>query len=324
MRAIAYHSYGTPDVLGLEDIATPTPASNEVRVQIRAAAVTAADSAFRRGNPWFARLFTGISRPKNPVLGTEFAGVIDAVGADVTEFRVGDQVFAASGDLLGAHAEYICLPADGALAHKPQGASFEEAASICEGALTALPFLRDTGQIRAGQQVLINGASGSVGSSAVQLAKHFGAEVTGVCSATNLDLVRSLGADHVIDYTAADFTTDGKTYDIILDAVGKRSFGRCRRALKPGGVYLRTVPTLSMLVLVPWTKLFGRKKARISFTGLRAAADKAKDLRFVRSLVEEGALKPVIDTCYRMEQAGEAHALVDSGHKRGSAVLSVG
>lgn len=321
MKAIVYHRYGSPEVLELADVETPAPGAKEVRVKIHAAVVSTADSAFRKGAPWAARLFTGLGRPKSSILGTEFAGEIDRVGEAVTRFRVGDRVFASSGAGLGAHAEFICLPEDGAMGAIPDGLTYEDAAAVCEGALTALPFLRDVAALKRGQEVLINGASGAVGCAAVQLAKHIGAEVTAVCGSTNVDLVRSLGADHVVDYTREDFTQSGREYDIIFDAVGKSTFSRCRGSLKPGGRYLATVLSWATLVQVGWTSIFGSKKASIAFTGLRPDAEKSDDLTLVRELVEAGALRAVIDDCYPMQRAAEAHRRVDGGHKKGAAIL---
>jgi NADPH:quinone reductase-like Zn-dependent oxidoreductase len=324
MQAVVFHQYGPPEVLKLEEVPQPVPQANEVLIRIRAAALSSADCATRAGDPFIARLAAGISAPKQPILGTEFAGVIEAVGSAVTRFRPGDAIYAASGLNFGAHAEYICLPEDGALAIKPANVTFEQAAAICEGALTALPFLRDAGKIQRGQTVLINGASGSVGAAAVQLAKHFGAEVTGVCSTANVELVKSLGADHVVDYKQADFTQSGQTYDIIFDAVGKSSFSRCAGALNKGGVYLTTVPSFGILWHAPWTALFGSKKAKIALTGLRKPDAKAMDLDMIRGLVEAGKLKPVIDRCYPLEQAAQAHAYVDTGRKKGNVILTMG
>ena len=262
-------------------------------------------------------------RPKKTILGSEFAGEIEAVGKDVKRFSEGDQVFAATGAALGAHAEYTCLPEEGALAIKPANMTYEEAAAICEGALAALPFLRDKGKIQSGQKVLINGASGSVGTSAVQLAKYFGAEVTGVCSTANLELVKSLGADKVIDYTQEDFTKTRQTYDIIFDAVGKSSFSRCRGSLKGRGIYLTTVPTLPILLQMLWTSKIGSKRAIITFTGLRPASEKTEDLLFLKELVEGGKLRPVIDRRYPLEQAAEAYKYVETGHKKGNVVITL-
>ncbi len=322
MKAIVYHEYGSPDVLRLEEVEKPTAKDNEVLIRVHAAAVSMAETIGRKGDPFIARLATGLTGPKKTVLGSEFAGGIEAIGKDVKRFSVGDQVFASSGASLGAHAEYICLPEDGAMATKPVNVTYEEAAAVSAGGLTALPFLRDKGKIERGQTVLINGASGAVGTSAVQLAKYFGAVVTGVCSTTNVELVRSLGADEVIDYTREDFTGTDETYDIIFDAVGKSSFSRCRGALKPGGIYLTTVPTPAIAVQMLWTSKVGGKRAVFAATGLRPAKEKAKDLLFLKELCEAGALKPVIDRRYPMEQAADAHRYVETGHKKGHVVIT--
>ncbi len=269
------------------------------------------------------RLAFGLRKPRRPILGTEFAGEIAASGKDVRRFKEGDQIFAATGAGFGAYVEYICLPEDGALAPKPVNATYEEAAAICEGGLTALPFLRDTGKIQHGHKVLINGASGAVGNTAVQLAKDFGANVTGVCGPTSVELVRSLGANTVIDYTKEDFTQTGQTYDIIFDAVGKSSFSRCKDSLEPGGVYLATVPSLALYAHVLRTAKFGDKKARVAATGLRPARERANDLLVLKALTEAGKFRPVIDHCYAMDQAAEAHRHVETGHKKGHVVISM-
>ncbi len=323
MKAIVYEKYGPPEVLQLKEVEKPIPKDDEVLIRIDAAVVTTAGMAARKGDPFIIRFFTGLIKPKSTIPGGEFAGEIEAVGKDVKRFREGDQVFAAPGTGYGSYAEYKCLPEEGALASKPANMTYEEAAAVCEGALTALPFLRDNGKIQSGQKVLINGASGAVGTSAVQLAKYFGAEVTGVCSTTNLELVKSLGADEIIDYTKEDFTKSGQTYDIIFDAVGKSSYSRCKGSLKQGGVYLLTVPTLAILLQMLWTSKIGSKKAIIAFTGLRPPSEKAKDLIFLKELVEAGKIKPVIDRSYPLEQIVEAHRYVDKGHKKGNVVITV-
>jgi len=278
MKAIVYTKYGPPDVLHLEEVQKPTPKDNEVQIKIHATTVTTAGLASLTGTPFIARIFSpdlGLTRPRVSILGVELAGEIEAVGKDVTRFKEGDQIFAEPGS--GTFAEHTCLAEDGLLAIKPANASYEEAAAACDGVLTALPFLRDGGEIKKGQKVLINGASASIGTFAVQLAKHFGAEVTGVCSSTNLEMVQSLGADHVIDYTREDFTQNGRTYDIIFDVVNKSSFSRCKGSLTQSGVYLSTFPTPG--VLLP--KL-GSKRAKFLATGLRPLADRLKDLNFLK------------------------------------------
>lgn len=322
MKAMVYATYGRPDVVKLQELTRPTPGPGEVLVRIRAALVTPSDAVSRAGTPYFARLYFGLTRPKFPVLGSEFAGEIAAVGSGVTRFRVGDEVI--GGDkTLGAHAEFLCVPEAGAIAPKPANLSFEESVAVIDGAMTALPFLRDSAGLRAGQRVLINGASGAVGVAAVQLAKHFGATVTAVCSSSNHELVASLGADAVIDYTAEDFTRGDRHYDVVFDAVGKSSFATCRRALTEGGIYLTTVPSPAILLEQAWTARFGKRRAGIAFTGLRDSADKADDLAVLATLVEAGSLVPVIDRRYRLEEIALAHEYVDTGRKRGSVVVTV-
>jgi NADPH:quinone reductase-like Zn-dependent oxidoreductase len=239
----------------------------------------------------------------------------------VTRFKPGDQVFGF--DMFGAYAEYKCMPENGALAIKPANISYEEAASVPNGALTALPFLRDKGKIQSGQAVLIYGASGSVGTAAVQLAKYYGAEVTGVCSTTNLEWVKSLGADQVIDYTREDFTENGKTYDIIFDTVGKISFSECKDSLKDEGIYLTTVPTPVIMLQALLTAKSGGKKVKFMAAGLRPAREKIKDLIFLTELIEAGKIKPVIDRRYPLEQIADAHRYVEQGHKKGNVVITV-
>jgi NADPH:quinone reductase-like Zn-dependent oxidoreductase len=323
MKAIVYTKYGLPDVAELKEIEKPTPKANEVLVRICATTVTATDSAFRKGEPLITRTFTGLIKPRITILGDMLAGEIEAVGPDVKLFKPGDQVFGSTGPGFGAHAEYICLPENGALAVKPANMTYGEAAAVCDGALTALPFLRDKAHIQRGQKVLINGASGSIGTVAVQLARYFGAEVTGVCSTKNLDLVKSLGADKVIDYTGEDFTKSGQTYDIIFDAVGKSSFSQCKRVLTQNGVFLSTNLSMATVPQVLWTSLIGGKKALVAATGLRPASERPKDLVFLRELIEGGRLKAVIDRCYPLEQTAEAHRYVDQGHKKGNVVITV-
>lgn len=319
MKAIVYTKYGSFDVLHLEEVTTPAPQDNEVLVKVFATTVTTAGLANVSGKPFIARIFSshlGLTRPKIRILGVELAGEIVAVGDQVTQFNLGDQILAEPET--GAFAEYICIPEGGLLAPKPANATYEEAAAACDGFLTAMPFLRDGGQIQSGHRVLINGASASIGTMAVQIAKHFGAEVTGVCSTANLELVKSLGADPVIDYTKDDFTRGGKTYDIIFDVVAKSSFSRCRRALTKNGVYLCTFPTPGTLV-----PRLGSKKAKFIATGLRPLEDRLKDLHQLKDLVETGTIRTVIDRRYPLEDIAEAHRYVAKGHKKGNVIITV-
>jgi 2-desacetyl-2-hydroxyethyl bacteriochlorophyllide A dehydrogenase len=314
MKAIVCTKYGPPEVLQLKEVKKPTPKDNEVLIRIYAATVTAGDCEARAFKfPilfWFPlRIMFGLIRPRIRILGQELAGEIDAVGKDAERFMEGDQVFAATGPGFGAYAEYKCQPSKYAIAIKPANMTFEEAASVPIG-VDALHFLRK-GKIQSGEKVLINGAAGSIGAHAVQLAKSFGAEVTGVDSTEKLDMLRSIGADHVIDYTKEDFTKSGETYDVIFDVVGKSSFSRCVRSLKQNGRYLLANPRLFLMVRGLWTSLTSSKKV---ITGL--ASYKTEDLVFLKELIEAGKLKAVIDRRYPLEQAAEAHSYVETGHKK--------
>ncbi len=320
MQAVICTKYGPPDVLQLTEVAKPTPKENEVLIKVHAGVVTPSDIAFRKGEPFIVKLIYGLTKPRLSIQGVEFAGEIEAVGKDVKLFKPGDQVFGMSPDRFGAHAEYICLPEDKPVIIKPTNTTYEEAAGLCDGATTALTFLRDVAKLQAGQTVLINGASGAVGTYAVQLAKHFGAKVTGVCSTANVELVKSLGADKVIDYTKADFTQSGQSYDVIFDAVGKRSFSLCQGALTPQGVYLTTVPTLAIVRDMLWTALRGGKKAKFATAGLMQNKD---NLNFLKALIEAGTIKAVIDRRYRLAQIAEAHRYVETGRKKGNVAITV-
>lgn len=322
MKAIVYERYGSPDVLKVKEVEKPTPKDNEVLIKTHATTVTSGDWRVRSlnvpvGFGLISRLFFGILRPRQPILGTELAGEIKAVGKDVRKFKVGDQVFAFSGARMGCHAEYKCMPEDGAVALKPPNLTYEEAAALSFGGTTALDFFR-RGKLQSGERVLVNGASGGVGTAAVQLAKHFGADVTGVCSTANVELVRSLGATHVIDYTKEDFTRNGETYDVIMDTVGTAPFSRSKGSLKEGGRLLLVVAGLPAMLQIPWVSITSSKKIIAGPT-----AERADDLRFLAELAEAGEFRPVIDRRYPSEQIAEAHRYVDSGRKKGNVIITL-
>ena len=316
MKAIVYTKFGPPEVLQLQEVGKPTPKANEVLIKIYATTVVKEDPDWRRSPG-----FNGLLKPRHPILGQELAGEVETIGSAVTRFKPGDQVFGMVS--FGAYAEYKCMPENGALAKKPTNMSYEEAASIPNGALTALPFLRDKGNVWNGQTVLIYGASGSVGAAAVQLAKYYGAEVTGVCSTTNLDWVKALGADQVIDYTWVDFTKNGKSYDIIFDTVGKRSFSECKGSLSDEGIYLTTVLAPEVMLQALWHAKSASKKVKFVAADLRTAREKIKNLDFLIGLIETGKFKAAIDRVYPLEEMAEAHRYVEQGHKKGNVVITV-
>ncbi len=324
MKAAVYEKYGAPDVVEIREVKKPIIKDNEVLIKIRATTVSSGDWRIRSldmpyGFGIMGRLFFGIFSPRQPILGTELAGEIEAVGKDVRKFKIGDAVFAFPGGGFGCHAEYRAMPESGNMALKPANLSYEEAAALSFGGSTALDFLKTKGNIQRGEKVLIIGASGTVGSAAVQLSKHFGAEVTGVCGTANLALVRSIGADKVIDYTKEDFTKNGETYDIILAAAATASFLRCKGSLRENGRLLMVLAGLPEMAQIPWAALTSSKKV---FGG--PAAERVQDLLIVKELAETGAFKPVIDRRYPLERIVEAHAYVDTGHKKGSVVITVG
>lgn len=311
--------YGPPDVVRIADVDKPSAGERDVLVRVHATTVNRTDCAYRAAKPFFMRALTGIARPRRAVLGTEYAGVVEAVGSDVTSFAVGDRVFGYNEGAFGTHAEYLAVPQDDAIAPMPDGVTFEEAAPGTEGAHYALSFVR-TARVRPGQTVLVNGATGGIGSAAVQLLKHYGATVTAVCDTTHLDLVKGLGADRVIDYTAQDFTRDEQRYDAVFDTVGKSTFGRCRRLLKPGGVYLSSElgPFGQNLLLPLVTPLFRGRRVKFPFP-----QQNQEVVRDLGGLIEAGSFKPVIDRRYPLEQIVDAYRYVETGQKIGNVVITV-
>jgi NADPH:quinone reductase-like Zn-dependent oxidoreductase len=322
MKAVVYEQYGGPDVLRFTEVPTPVPGPDEVLISIHATTVNSADWRVRSlevpaGFGLLSRLALGIRGPRQPILGTELSGVVASVGRDVTKFKPGDAVFAFPGVRMGCHAEYRCMAQDAAVALKPANLSHAQAATLSFGGTTALHFLRKAG-LGAGKSVLVNGASGAVGTAAVQLAKHFGAEVTAVCSGRNAAMVTSLGADHVVDYTKEDFTRNGRAYDVIIDTAGTAPFARSKASLRDGGQLLVVLGGLRDLLRIPWVALTDSRKV----IGGTATAT-AEDLRFLADLAERGELKPVIDRTYRFDEIVEAHRYVDTGRKTGSVVITV-
>lgn len=317
MRAAVYHRFGPPEVVRVAEVPTPRPRPGEILVRVRAAVVGATETVARQGIPRYARVAFGIVRPRNPVLGADFAGDVEALGAGVTRFVVGEPVFGTVAPGFRAHAEYLCVSESGAVATKLACLSYPSAAALVDA--TALHFLRDKAKLRPGESVLILGASGSVGAVAVQYAVHLGATVTAVCSGPNLDLVRELGAEHAIDYTSTDPTRTGARYDVVFDVAGKTPYPRCRPILRPGGRYLTTAPSPGMLLRT----VRGDAKAMVAFAGLRPPADKRRDLGVITDLVREGVLRPVVDTAYPLADIVDAHRKVDAGGKRGSVVVTM-
>jgi NADPH:quinone reductase-like Zn-dependent oxidoreductase len=320
MKAAVRTSYGPPDVVRVAEVDKPAASDGEVLVRVHATTVNRTDCGLRAAKPFFYRFFIGLTRPRVTVLGTEFAGEVEAVGGGVTSFQVGDRVFGFEGTRFGAHAEYLAVPETGLLATIPAGLSYEQAAPGTEGSQYALSLIRNA-NIRRGQDVLVNGATGAIGSAAVQLLKHLGAKVTAVCGSEHLELVKGLGADRVIDCTAEDFTRDEETYDVVLDAVGKSSFGRCRRLLRPRGIYLSTDlgPLSQNPFLALLTPLFGRRKVMFPIPR-RADRELARDLR---ELIESGAFRPLVDRRYPLDQIVEAYRYVETGRKLGNVVIVV-
>ena len=328
MKAIVYNHFGPADVLQLEEVEKPVPKDDEVLIRVHAAAVDYGDILARKGLPlsefwmplplWLpSRMFFGFTKPRVKILGAELAGEVETVGKGVKRFKPGDQVFAYLGQSMGGYAEYRCVPENGMVALKPVNITCEEAAVVPYGAIMALTMFRKV-NLQPGQKVLINGASGGIGSAAVQLAKFFGAEVSGVCGAPRLEYVKSLGADRVIDYAIEDFTQNGETYDVIFDILGKSSFSRCVNSLKQNGIYLLASFKMKPLFQMLWTKLAGDKKVICAL-----ASENPEDLDFIRELIEAGKFKSIIDRCFPLEQAAEAHRYAESGARRGKVVITL-
>ncbi|MFC1997353.1 NAD(P)-dependent alcohol dehydrogenase [Chloroflexota bacterium] len=331
MKAIVYTEYGPPEVLQLKEVGKPTPKDNEILIRNYAATVNYGDIVARNfkeisprkfNMPFPFWLITGMSfgfiKPKITILGSEFAGEVEAVGKDVKLIKQGDQVFGYRGQIMGAYAEYLVMPEDGTLAIKPVNMTYEEAVVVLWGAIVALNLLREKGNIQSGQKVLINGASGAIGSAAVQIAKSYGAEVTGVCGTPRLEFVKSLGADQVIDYTQKDFTQNGETYDLVFDILGKSSFSRCKNSLSQNGRYLLASFKMRQLLQMLWTSMIGSKKVICAI-----ASGSTEDLISVKELIEAGVIKAVIDRRFPLEQTAEAHRYVEEGHKKGYIAITV-
>lgn len=322
MKAIFCPKYGPPEVLQLKEVKKPVPKYNELLIRVYTVLVGIEDPIQRKGKPYFGRVFVGLTKPKKPILGTEFCGEIEEVGKDVKLFKKGDRVFGVTGAGFGCYAEYMCMPEAGLLSIKPPNMTDEEAAPVC-GALAAWNLLKAIANIQSGQEVLIYGASGSIGSAAVQIAKVFGAEVTGVCSSSNLDMVKSLGADKVIDISDEDFTQNGLTYDIIVNTSGKSSSLHFKNSLNKNGFYLTTYPTISILFQTFWTSMFNSKKVVFSATGLKPVSERLAFLKELIKLFKEGKLKTIIDHSFQLEQMIEAHRYVERGLERGNVVVNI-
>jgi len=324
MKAIIHTKYGPPDELQLLEVEKPVPGDNEVLIKIHATTVTTTDCNARnftfvpQSFMFFARIMFGFKKPRIKILGIDLAGEIEAVGNDVKLFKVGDKVFGSPGTKFGGHAEYCCVPEKGALAVKPAGMSWEEAASICLAGNTALFFIRDLAKIQSGQKILIHGASGAIGTYAVQLARYYRAEVTGVCSGLNVEMVKSLGAGKVIDYTKEDFTKSDERYDFVFDVVGKTTFSQSKGILKPKGIYLENMLGIKDILIMMWTSIAGGKKIKGG-----VSKETAENLNFFIRLFESGKLKPVIDRIYPLEKTAEAFRYVEQGHKKGNVIITM-
>jgi NADPH:quinone reductase-like Zn-dependent oxidoreductase len=323
MKATVATGYGSPEVFQLQEVKRPVPKANEVLVQVMTASATTADAMMRTGKPYTVRLFVGLTKPRKAIPGTGFSGVVKQVGKDVTDFEIGDRVFGETAFGFSSNAEYLTISEDGVIFPMPENLGFSEAANFCDGHLTSFNFLKEIAKVKPGQKVLINGASGALGTSAIQIAKYMGAQVTAVCSGRNVGLVRSLGADEVIDYQQKDFTKNTEKYDYVYDTIGKSSFSACKAMLSENGLYLSAVLKFPLLLHMIKTSLFGQKKAKFEATG----ANKEEKLRHMLSEVvdiyKDGKLKTVIDRQFPLEKVAEAHRYIDAGHKRGNVVIVI-
>ncbi|MFW5831322.1 MAG: NAD(P)-dependent alcohol dehydrogenase [Prolixibacteraceae bacterium] len=321
MKAIVATGYGAPDVLKLQEVEKSQPKENEVLVKVHASSATTADGMMRTGKPYFGRLMTGLTKPKHAIPGSGFAGVVETVGENVTTFKPGDRVFGETTLGFSTNAEYFTIPETGVILQMPENMSYAEGATYGDGHVTSLNFLKEIAQIKPGQKVLINGASGSLGTAAVQLAKFFGAEVTSVTSTRNVGLVKSLGADHVTDYTKKDFTKVNERYDVVFDTVGKSSFSKSKKILSESGLYVSPVLKFSLLLQMMRTSVFGKKKAKFAATGLSSDAELKSLFNELIEIFREGRLKTVIDRQYPLEKVAEAHRYIAAGHKKGNVVI---
>ncbi len=323
MKSIIVNAYGGPEVLKVENIEKPSPKSNEVLIKILATSVTRASGMMRTGTPYFGRIFTGIKKPKVKTPGTDLAGIVEGVGKDVKIFKIGDKVIAETGLNCGAYAEYICLPQNGLIVHQPENSSPAEATGIIDGACTALAFFTDQANINPGDKVLINGASGSIGTAAIQLAKEFGAEVTAICSGKNKSLVQELGADRVYDYTKNEFENNTTLFDVVFDTVGKLSYAKTKPHMSSNGVFLTPVMTMKTLLTMLFVTPFSKKKLKFAATGLRKHDAQMRDLKKITDLLAANKLKTIIDRVYSLDEIQKAHSYVDSGRKRGNVIISM-
>jgi NADPH:quinone reductase-like Zn-dependent oxidoreductase len=323
MKAIVAKGYGAPDVLKLQQVEKPQPKENEILVKVYASSTTTADGMMRTGKPYFGRLMTGMFKPKHAIPGTGFAGVVVATGTNIRKFNLGTRVFGETTLGFSTNAEYFTIPENGVILPMPENMTYAEGATFGDGHITSMNFLKEVAQIKPGQKVLINGASGSLGTAAVQIAKNLGAEVTGVCSTRNIGLVKSLGAENIIDYTKKDFTKVNETFDVVFDTVGKSSFSKSKNILTETGLYISPVLKISLLLQMMWTSAFSKKKAKFAATGLRTDAELKSLMSELISIFKEGRLKTIIDRQYPLEKVAEAHTYIASGHKKGNVVIIV-